>query len=209
MIGMLSGKVFEKNDQSVIVDVLGVGYEVFCSTKTVEALGEKDSIVTLHVHSHYNTNGTSLFGFFSKPEKELFLWLIKVDSVGPKSALNILSAAPWMEIVELVEDGNSQALSKLPKISKKTAEHVVVKLKGKLSALALHSESPTDTAPRPPSKSATTRKIRGEAQTALVHLGFKSFEVERVLDELTEDIWTLDLETVIRSALSDLSGNNL
>ena len=199
MIAYLRGKIFSKSDTSVVIDAQGVGYEVFCSPQVVSTIGEVGSDGQIFIHTHYKADGAALFGFSTVQEKSLFLSLIKVDSVGPKSALNILSAAPSEEIVSLIEDGDVAALSKLPKISKKTAEHLVVKLKGKLSDLLLGAG--------PVTKISEPRRLRAEALTALSHLGFKPQDVERTLSDLDEDIWQGDLQSVIRLALNDLSGN--
>jgi Holliday junction DNA helicase RuvA len=201
MIASLEGKIIEKYDAQIVLDVHGVGYEIFCSPHVTGLLGDVGAQAKLFIHSQYRNDGVSLFGFSSSQEKTLFLSLIKVDSVGPKSALNILSAAPWNEIVHLVEEGDVQALAKLPKISKKTAEHVVVKLKGKLSDLLF--DQPTHA----PAVSSP-RRMRQEAVTALTHLGYRTQDIERILEDLNEDVWKSDLQIVIRSALSHLSGNN-
>ena len=166
----------------------------------------------LYVHTQYRSDGASLFGFVSPQEKSLFLSLIKVDSVGPKSALNIMSAAAWDELVQLIEDGDIQSLSRLPKISKKTAEHVVVKLKGKLSEIFVSdaigvSVDGAQSGAKPISRQAELRKMRTEAQTALSHLGYRPQDVDRTLDAMNEEVWGRDLQAVIRQALNDLSGN--
>ncbi len=208
MIAHLTGKILDKADQLVVIDVLGVGYEVFCSTRTLEVLGDGGAAISLYIYTHYKSEGAALFGFLSKMEKELFLSLIKVDSVGPKSALNILSAGEVEDLIDLIEGGDVVSLSKLPKVSKKTAEHLVVKLKGKLSAIAgIGAMAKDPGVVRKKSKILETHKMRGEAQTALVHLGFKAFESERVLSEMSDEIWQTDLESVIRTALNNLSGN--
>ncbi len=199
MIASLRGKIFSKGDTHIVLEVSGVGYEVFCSPQVVTTLGDVGTEGCLHIHTHYKTDGAALFGFSSPQEKSLFLSLIKVDSVGPKSALNILSAAPCDEIVSLIEEGDVGSLSKLPKISKKTAEHLVVKLKGKLSDLLVSAESLKGI--------SQPRKLKLEAATALSHLGFKPQDVERTLNDLDEDIWQGDLHSVIRVALNGLSGN--
>jgi len=200
MIAYLRGKILSKADNAIVIDAQGVGYEVACSPQVVGALPEVGAQGELHIHTHYKADGAALFGFSSPQEKSLFLSLIKVDSVGPKSALNILSAAPCEEIVSLIEDGDVASLSKLPKISKKTAEHLVVKLKGKLSDILLTSSGST-------LKVSSTRRLRTEAMTALSHLGFKPQDVERTLSDLNEEVWLGDLQSVIRLALNDLSGN--
>src|ERR1017187_1299237 len=137
MIAYLKGPVLDKSESAIVTDAQGVGYEVSCSPRTLVSLPSPGQRVELFIHTHYKSDGAALFGFATREEKELFLMLIKVDSVGPKSALNILSAAPWMELIDLIEIGDTTSLSKLPKISKKTAEHLVVKLKGKLQNIVI------------------------------------------------------------------------
>jgi holliday junction DNA helicase RuvA len=206
VIAYLNGKIVEKKDSSVVVDTQGVGYEVFCSPNTMARLSDVGGSCQLYVHTQYRADGAALFGFVTTQEKSLFLSLIKVDSVGPKSALNIMAAAPWDELIHHIEDGDVSALSKLPKISKKTAEHLVVKLKGKLTEILLESGG-EPTKPRTELRQKL-KQMRGEAQTALSHLGFRTQDVERALDDLDEEIWNGDLQEVIRHALNDLSGNN-
>jgi Holliday junction DNA helicase RuvA len=208
MIAYLNGSLIEKNDNAIVIDVNGVGYEVFCSSRAVVNLPDTGNRTQLYIHTQYRADGAALFGFLSTSEKNLFLELIKVDSVGPKSALNILSAAPWVEIAQLIEDGDVSSLSKLPKISKKTAEHLVVKLKGKLEVLfitaAVQDQSATE---QQRQKVSSSRKLRGEAQSALLHLGYKPHEIERALNDMEADVWSGELQSIIRAALSDLSGN--
>jgi len=208
VIAFLRGTVISKTNSTLVIDASGVGYEVFCPPQVIETLGTIGSSSQLFIHTHYKTDGVALFGFSLAQEKSLFLSLIKVDSVGPKSALNILSAAPWDEIVHLIEDGDIVGLSKLPKISKKTAEHLIVKLKGKLGDLLLTESSKTQASVSGKvSRMTEHRRMRLEALTALSHLGFKSQDIEKTLSDLKEDVWQGDLQSVIRSALNNLSGN--
>jgi holliday junction DNA helicase RuvA len=224
VIAYLNGKLIEKRDSAVVIDVNGVGYDVFCPASIVQVLGSVGSDVRLYVHTSFSNNsGFSLYGFSSVAERALFLSLIKVDSVGPKSALNIMSAAPWDEIVHLIEDGDVAALSKLPKVGKKTAEHVVVKLKGKLGELFVMAQEAEGASPATGvgataeaargissgarTRSAQIRKMRAEAQTALSSLGFKPQDVQATLDDLGDDAWAGDLQSVIRLALTGLAGN--
>jgi Holliday junction DNA helicase RuvA len=200
MIASLSGKVIEFFENSLVVDVQGVGYEVTVSPQVCESFRKVGAQCRLFIHAHYKTDGVSLYGIGSSLEKQLFLQLIKVDSVGPKSALNILSAAPLADLVQFIEEGDVATLSKLPKISKKTAEHLVVKLKGKLGSLNLNVVSGA----RPVSQA---RQNRSEALIALSHLGYKAQDVERALSAFDDDVWKLDLESIIRRALNQLSGH--
>lgn len=205
MIALLTGKIKDKDDHCVVLDVAGVGYEVFVSARSMIGLGDLEQNQTLFIYTHYKSEGATLFGFLSKLEKLLFLALIKVDSVGPKTALSILSAAESGELIDLIEHGDVSGLAALPKISKKMAEHVVVKLKGKLSALMLTQES-AGTPTRGPRGEG--QRLRREAQAVLINLGYKTFEADRVLNEFDETIWTQGLEDVVRAALSQLGGGH-
>jgi len=212
MIGYLKGKVVQKLPQALIIEVMGVGYEVFCPVQTLEMFGQVGSEAELYVASQTRTDGTFLYGFQTPVEKLLFLKLIKADSVGPKMALTVLSAAPYDELARLIDAGETSALSKLPKVGKKTAENLVVKLKGKLEDLIsefnLIGDGP-DIASRPQGAMAgrkIPRGVRGEAVTTLVHLGFRQNDVERTLEAVSEKVWDAGLEEVIREALRSIQG---
>ncbi|MCC6277239.1 MAG: Holliday junction branch migration protein RuvA [Oligoflexia bacterium] len=206
MIGSLRGKVIDRFDHGVIIEVLGVGYEVFCSQITLEALSQAQGSVLVYTFAQYRSEGVSLFGFLTPLEKTLFLNLIKVDTVGPKSALHILSGAPCSDLVQMIDGEDVQALAKLPKVSKKTAELVVVKLKGKLKDLVLtESAASLESSSYKPGRD---RKLRIEAISTLGHLGYRTQDVERVLDQVEENYWTEGLESVIRRALGGLSGQS-
>lgn len=202
MIAFLSGKILDKASQTLVLDVGGVGYEIFCPATTLNACGDIGSHHVFYVYSQYRADSVSLFGFLNRQDKELFLWLIKVDSVGPKSALNIMSATSTLELAELINEGQVAELAKLPKISKKTAEHLVVKLKGKLDELLLGAPTLSPAAV----KTTEARKLKTEAQTALSHLGYKPYDVEKTLSAFDDDVWSQDLQSIIRHALNELSG---
>jgi holliday junction DNA helicase RuvA len=208
MIAWLNGTLIDRKDQAVILDVNGVGYEVFCARNTIDALGTVGSPCRLHIHTQYRSESIALFGFVSTGEKNLFLSLIKVDSVGPKSALNIMSGAPWTDLVGFIEEGDVAQLAKLPKVSKKTAEHLVVKLRGKLADLFFVEDKETGgKLSERREKTSGARKLKLEAQTALTHLGYKPAEIDRALNDLKEEMWTGELQAVLRHALQSLSGN--
>jgi Holliday junction DNA helicase RuvA len=204
VIAFLKGRIIDHFDHGIVLDVSGVGYEVFCSQLTLDSIQGNQNVIQLFVYTQYRSEGVSLFGFLSPQEKELFLNLIKVDTVGPKSALNIISGAPWQDLVHMIEAEDITQLSKLPKISKKTAELVVVKLKSKLKDLSLATQQ-TPSA-KPQYKPTKDRKLKDEVSSALVHLGYRTPDIERVLDQVEEDFWTDGMEAVVRRALSGLSG---
>ncbi|MBV2167329.1 MAG: Holliday junction branch migration protein RuvA [Bdellovibrio sp.] len=191
MIGYLRGKIIEVLSDAALLDVQGVGYEIHASSNTLgdlQALLGKDIIVW--VHTHVREDALQLFGFHSKEEKNLFLSLLKVNGVGPKMALSILSGGRPAQIQEMIEAGNAKALSGLPKVGKKTAEQIILTLKGKLVSIE------------------ETIKGRSEAHTqitsALLNLGYKSQLVDQFVATLPTD---MSLEEGVRKGLQTLSGS--
>lgn len=171
MIGYLQGRPLRFGADHMILLVQGVGYELHCSTQTLQAL-EGRNFVELWVHTHVREDALQLFGFASEVEKSLFLSLLKVNGIGPKSALNALSGAPTENIVQWIEDSNVSALTKLPKVGKKSAEQIVLTLQGKLvrdsSGLGAGSKF----------------VARPQIVSALVNLGFRLSDVEKVVDQM-------------------------
>lgn len=188
MIGYLQGRPLRFAADHLILLVQGVGYEVYCSTQSLQDL-EGKTFVEVWVHTHVREDAFTLFGFSTEEERSLFQSLTKVNGVGPKSALNILSGAPSKQIMQWIEDSNTAALSKLPKIGKKTAEQIVLTLQGKLVRSEVGSSSSRFTA-------------RPQIVSALVNLGFRLGDVEKVVDSMPAET---DLEGGLRRALSALT----
>lgn len=191
MIGYLRGKIIEVMNDSALIDVHGVGYEINASSNTLgdfQTLLGKDIIVW--VHTHVREDALQLFGFHAKEEKNLFLSLLKVNGVGPKMALSILSGGRPAQIQEMIEAGNAKALSGLPKVGKKTAEQIILTLKGKLVSVD------------------ETVKSKSEAHTqitsALLNLGYKSQLVDQFVSSLPANI---EVEEGIRKGFQTLSGS--
>ena len=174
MIAKLKGQIIPNTDDSVIVDVNGVGYEVYVSAQTQsQVLGAGNA--SLWIHAHVREDAFHLFGFSSRTEKELFLSLLKVSGIGPKVAMKILSGAPLNSIVQMIDDGDVRGLSNLPKVGKKTAEQIILELKGKL---VLENET----------ASAIGFAARADIVSALINLGFKLSEVEKTVDKMDPSI---------------------
>jgi Holliday junction DNA helicase RuvA len=188
MIGYLQGRPLRFGADHMILLVQGVGYELHCSTQTLQDLDGK-SFVELWVHTHVREDALQLFGFSTESERELFLSLLKVNGVGPRSAQAILSGARSNQILQWIEDANAAALSKLPKIGKKTAEQIVLTLQGKLVRAA---------------ESAGGQRFvaRPQIVSALVNLGFRLGDVEKVVDQMPPDT---DLEAGLRQGLTALT----
>jgi Holliday junction DNA helicase RuvA len=187
MIAFLQGHPIDFDEESVVLNVKGVGYELFCSNHTLEALQGRD-VVQVLTYTHVREDQLVLFGFGSKVEKSLFLSLLKVNGIGPKMAIKILSAAKTQEILKYIDEGNVKALTQLPKIGKKTAEQMILTLKGKL-VLEEDTKAPKFVA-------------RGDIVSALVNLGFKLNDVESVVSQMDT---STDLQEGVRKGLSALT----
>lgn len=171
MISYLNGRVLEIDAEAATIDVQGVGYEVQCSLNTLaEITGKPDA--QLYIYTHVREDAIVLCGFSTRAEKQLFLSLLKVNGIGPKMALKILSGAPIDRIVQMIEDNDAGALSKLPKVGKKTAEQMILTLKGKL--VLETSSKPRVMGPRQ------------EVVSALVNLGFRMNDVEKAVEQMGE-----------------------
>lgn len=135
MIGFLHGTVKTSGNTSIILMVSGVGYKVFCPLSTLVSTTENETL-ELYIHTHVREDHITLYGF--KNEEELFLFekLTSVSGIGPKSALAMLSVHSSASLADAIERGDKDALSHTPGVGKKTAEKIILELKGKLSHLA-------------------------------------------------------------------------
>lgn len=193
MIGYLRGRIRDVRNEALLLDVQGVGYEVFCPQRFLDrcelAMGQ---IIEVWISTHVREDAFHLFGFETRDEKQFFLTLLKVNGVGPKLALNVLTGATVSEVTHLIESEDVKGLSKLPKVGKKTAEQMILTLKGKLVV------SGAEGAPAPEVKSATAREI----SSALVNLGFRPVDVDKVVTKLGKD---LSFEEGVRQGLQALT----
>lgn len=194
MISYLRGYILDADLETVTLDVSGVGYELSCSSMTVADLSThlgSEKPITLWVYTHVREDALQLFGFVSKTEKQIFLSLIKVNGVGPKMALKILSGAPVSALMTMIENGDVRGLSQLPKVGKKTAEQIILTLKGKLVL-----------APDPETLSLLPISPHDEILSALVHLGYKEAHALKVVGGLPKEI---GIEEGVRRALSAMT----
>lgn len=191
MIAYLNGTTIQMDAESAILDVQGVGYEVLCSVNTLDQL-TVGATGKIFVHTHVREDAFTLFGFATLHEKHLFHSLIKVNGVGPKLAIKILSGTTIHNFLEMIESEDVKGLSKLPKVGKKTAEQLILSLKGKLKLMS-------DGEDRPAQKGASK-----EIFSALVNLGFKEVDVQKIVQELPHET---SFEEGVRKGLSSLSGS--
>ena len=134
MITSLRGQLVARGDNHVVVDVGGVGFKVFVAQQTALAKGEVGQSVQLFTHLHVRESELSLYGFRSPDELRLFELLLGVTGIGPKVGLKMVSLLPAQTLSEAIARGDAAALTRIPGIGKRTAERVVVELKGKLGA---------------------------------------------------------------------------
>ncbi len=193
MIGQLRGKLLEKTTEQIIFDVNGVGYELNCSANTIANLSLNQD-AKVFVHTHMREDALILFGFSSALEKRIFLTLLKVNGVGPKLALKILSGSSLDQLLQMIEAGDVKAISSIPKVGKKTAEQLILSLKGKLSFDDDETETSLFKAPM---------AAKSELVSALVNLGYRLPEVERVVATLPRE---MGIEEGLRKGLAALSG---
>src|SRR5574337_1230710 len=145
MIAQLAGALAYKSPEHLVVDVHGVGYQVFVSLNSFYRLPEPGSRVSLLIHTHVREDSIQLFGFADPGEKELFLLLLGVSGIGPQLALNILSGTPSQELQAALEAEDLVRLVAIPGIGKKTAERLIVELRDKVKVLS--SARPGDGGP--------------------------------------------------------------
>lgn len=200
MIGFLRGKLIHKAPPQLLIDVQGVGYEVEAPMTTfygLPALGEE---VSLHTHLVVREDAHILFGFASETERMLFRTLIKVNGVGPKLALTILSGQSVEDFYHCVEDNDVKGLVRLPGVGQKTAERLIIEMRGRLPELSGASTQ----SQRPHASSVTAASPKQEAITALCALGYKPQDATRMVqaiaveDKSCEDIIRLALRSTIK-----------
>ena len=200
MIAWLKGELLEKRPPVLLVNVNGVGYEVEAPVTALADLPEVGEIVTLFIHMVVREDAQLLFGFSSKQQRDLFRSLIKVNGVGPKVALAVLSTLSAGELVAAMANDDITQLCKVPGIGKKTAQRLVVEMKDRLE------KEFGDIANQDASSGSSLQNDRQDAIAALLALGYKASEAGRVVESLPSD---LSGEEMIRQALRTLSGKVL
>lgn len=193
MIGRLTGSLLEKNPPTLLLDVQGVGYEIDAPMSTFYALPALGENVSLLTHMVVREDAQLLYGFATKTERVLFRALLKVNGVGAKVALSILSGMSADEFISCVATKDITALVRVPGIGKKTAERLLVELQDKFDSLGGIS-APAGSLPLVDEASART-----QAEEALAALGYKPAEATRLLDKSASDGQTV--EQMIRAAL--------
>jgi Holliday junction DNA helicase RuvA len=196
VIAQISGTLAHKMPGEIVVDVGGVGYQVFIPLNVFYRLPELGATVRLHIHTHLREDALQLFGFQEPEEKQVFLQLNGVAGIGPKLALNILSGIPADELTRAIKEGDQLRLVSIPGVGKKLAERMIVELRDKFATLEGHiSEAPAQ---------GRDPQLNQDAVSALVNLGYRKGEVEKnVRDSLHSG--KQSLEEVIKDVLRRMS----
>jgi holliday junction DNA helicase RuvA len=196
MIAYLKGKLIEKEPTHVVLDVAGVGYFVKISLQTFSALNVTDELVTLHTILIVREDSHTLFGFFTKDERELFEHLISVSGIGPSIALVFLSSLSSIEIKQAIVSEDIKTIQNIKGIGAKTAQRAVLELKDKINKEVLaDGQNPTMFA-------SVNHKLRSEALQALTTLGIAKATAEKSIETiLKRTAGDVTLEELIKLSL--------
>jgi Holliday junction DNA helicase RuvA len=199
MIAALAGTLVTKTPQSVLIDVHGVGYEVFTSIQTYYRLPDLKQSVRLHTYTHVREDALVLYGFLSSEEKAAFLLLISVSGVGPRLGLALLSGLTVTELALAIRTGDGRRLSSVPGIGQKTAARLILELQSKITSIAPET---TDNGAGPVQSSTID-----DALSALINLGYQAASAKETLKQIERNRPGEDLmvEDLLREALRRLS----
>lgn len=200
MIAHLSGQLFKKTTQSVIIDTGGIGYEVFVPLSTFYALPETDERVNLHIFTHVREDALVLFGFHTRLEKDIFLMLISVSGIGPKLSVNILSGIGPQELLDAMARGDAVRLQAIPGVGKKTAERIALELKDRASRIIGREEIPLAAVPE-----GEDKRLIDDSLSALLNLGYSQKSAGQAIEKARSVIKEMSLEGLIKEALRILA----
>lgn len=198
MIGLLRGRVLHKQPPFLLLDVNGVGYEIEAPMSTFYALPLGEETVTLHTHLAIRDDAHILYGFISASDRALFRALLKVNGVGGKMALAILSGMTADEFSLTVQAGDVAALTRLPGVGKKTAERLIVEMRDRLDKLCVSIGGGSPAAGGSFAAPAAHAPL-DDALSALMALGYKPADAQRMTKGIDCD--GLSTEEIIRAAL--------
>lgn len=203
MIAFLSGKLIEKDANSIIVDVGGIGYEAIISLSTYYELGDVGSEVSLRIYTYVREDTLQLFGFITPKERALFLKLITVSGIGPKLAITMLSGMGADEIIIAIRSDNLVALTSIPGIGKKTAERLVIELRDKIADIGAKDGS---TKPNVNiAEESGNNEIYDDTISALINLGYQQKDAAKAVNKAIQDGTEMSVQKLIRKSLQSLA----
>jgi holliday junction DNA helicase RuvA len=196
VIAHISGTLAQKIPGEVVIDVAGVGYQIFIPLNVFYRLPEIGAPLSLQIYTHVREDALQLFGFQDLGDKQLFLLLLGVSGIGPKLAVNILSGIASDELSRALKEGDQVRLMAIPGVGRKLAERMIVELKDKFASLA-------PTGPES-AKIEGGSQLLSDAVSALVNLGYKRPEAEKIVREVLRR-GERSLENVLKESLRRVS----
>lgn len=194
MIGRLTGQLLDENPEGgLVIDVQGVGYECWAPVGTAGRAQRDGERLVLVIHTHVREEAFELFAFASEAERRLFRLLLAAPNVGPRTALGIMSALPVEDLARSIRENDIGRLCKIPGVGKKTAERLVLELKGKVNELSTGASGPG-------LKDDTSRLVG-----ALTNMGYRPAEAERVVKSLESEASGRPMSELLREALARLT----
>ena len=203
MIGQIRGILIEKKPPEILVDVGGITYEIQVPMRTLYQLPDVGQEVVLHTHFVVRDDAQLLYGFCHTKDKTLFRSLIRVNGVGPRMALVILSGMEPDEFVRVVRNNDVTAMVNMPGIGKKTAERLIVEMRDRLSEW--QASEGADSAPETQDSASTVKVFSKDAEAALIGLGYKPQQAARAIAQVLKDnLEITDSEELIRLSLKSI-----
>ena len=198
MIAHLRGRILEKSPNRLVVDVAGVGYDVFVPLSSFYGLADAGGDVALRIHTHVREDALVLYGFLTLLEQELFERLIGVSGIGPKLALAVLSGIEPRELIRAIERGDMGRLTAIPGVGKKTSERIVLELKDRLPRAAAGAPSEGDA-------SVDGSPVRDDVLSALLNLGYHRPLAEKAVASALKIVPDGGFELALKQALRELA----
>jgi Holliday junction DNA helicase RuvA len=196
MIAFLRGRVLEKHPNRIVIDVNGVGYELYVPLSTYYDVGDGGTEIGLRVHTHVREDALQLYGFLTALEQQLFERLIAISGIGPKLAVAVLSGIDSTDLVSSIQRADVARLTRIPGIGKKTAERIVLELKDRLADVA------------PPAASDASARVvdhvRDDLVSALENLGYHRPLAEKAVDAVRARDGGAPFEDALKGALREL-----
>jgi Holliday junction DNA helicase RuvA len=199
VIAHLRGRVLEKHPNRTVVDVGGVGYEVFLPLSSFYSLGDPGSEIALRIHTHVREDALVLYGFLTLIEQELFERLIGVSGIGPKLALAVLSGIEPRDLVRAIERSDVARLTAIPGVGKKTSERIVLELKDRLPRAQLVEAAAGEVL------SPAASELRDDVLSALINLGYHRPLAEKAVASAQKAVPDGGFEPTLKQALRDLA----
>jgi len=201
VIAHLRGTIHEKSPNRIVVDVNGIGYDVFVPLSTFYGLGDAGAGISLRIHTHVREDALTLYGFATPVEQELFERLIDVSGIGPKLALAVLSGIEPQELIRAIDRGDVARLTAIPGVGKKTSERIVLELKDRLPRARAIAPAGAIGAPE-------TAAVRDDVLSALLNLGYHRPLAEKAVDAAIKTLGSSSdagFERTLRQALRELA----